>query len=81
MSYEYTFSRELINNSYNIDNKLRVDVNGNQIFLSKEVEGVTNKKFEFFCDDDVAKFAFETELTPEEQTLLAEVVNNHKNNL
>jgi hypothetical protein len=79
--FEYNFTREIIGDCYNINNPLRVDGEGNQIWLAKEVEvALPGKKFRLFCDEAVVKFEFETELTSGEQETLSDTVDAHKNN-
>jgi len=83
--YTYNYTRELVNGSYNINNPLRLDGEQNQIWLYQEVENaIPTKPFKVKCNCDgdplKVEIAFETELTTEEESVLAAVVSNHKNN-
>lgn len=81
MIYEYIFSRVLVGGAYNINNLARVDGEGNQIYLSKEVEAaLPNKQFKMFCAASEVKFCFEVELTAGEQTTLQQTIDDHENN-
>ena len=89
MSYEYKYTREIIDYNingqtgkcWNIDKHNRVDAEGNQIFLANEIkEAIPKHSFELICASDEAKFVFETELTSTEQNTLTATVNNHKSN-
>ncbi len=78
---EYIYQRELINGTWNIDNYDRVDGEGNQIHLAKEVEtSIPDKVFKLCCNGSEAKFIFTTELDANEQTTLGNTVTAHKNN-
>lgn len=77
----YTYSREIVNGYWNIDNKERVDGEGNQIYLAKEVEqNIPNEEFKMFANEDICFFDFVNELTNEQKDVLDTTVSNHKNN-
>ena len=79
---EYFYTREMVGNDWNIENPLRIDGEGNHIFLAREAENaLPNKMFKLFCVESEVKFVFEEELSENEQTILGQVVYNHKNNL
>ena len=78
----YTYIREPKNHVYNIDNPERVDGEGKQIHLSKEIEvAFPGKKFKIHSIASECKIDFEIELTAEEKIILDTTVNNHKNNV
>ena len=79
---EYEYSRELLpDGRFDIDNPNRVDAEGHQIFLAKEVyTALSQKPFGLICDATTATFSFEVDLTTEEKTTLDTTVSNHKNN-
>lgn len=81
--YKYYYTREIVNNAYNIDNPLRVDGEGNQIFLVDEIESLfPNKRFKLFCGNNLVNVVFyDSSLTDDEKIDLDECVYNHKNNL
>ena len=80
--FEYFYTREIVNDAWNINNNERVDQNGNQICLSSEVEqALPDKMFKMFCAAEECKFVFEVELTENEKSILDLTVYNHKNNL
>lgn len=81
--YKYCYTREIVNNAYNIDNPLRIDGQGNQIFLGDEIQTLfPNKIFKLFCCDNLVTVAFyDGPLTEGEKIDLDECVYNHKNNL
>lgn len=69
-------------NTYEIENPLRVDGEGNQIFLFNEVaSAISGNPFNFACKGSEATFTFNTDLTPTEVTTLDTTVSNHKNNI
>lgn len=78
----YTFTRELVDGSYNIDNPLRVDGEGNQIYLAKEIEtALPGKSFKLKCNATQVEVIFTEVLSAEEIDDLTAVINNHKNNV
>lgn len=80
--YEYNFTRELINGRYNIENKDRVDGEGNQIYLFQEIKAsFADNPFKIICNGENVKIFFQNELTTEQQSTLTTIINNHKNNL
>lgn len=82
MLYCYYFTREIVNDAYNIDNPALVDGDGNIIHLATEVEAVIpNEKFVLRCNGPEAKFIFENKLTVEQQTALGVTVQAYKNNI
>ena len=81
MSYKYTYSREIVNDAWNIDNPARVDQEGSQIYLSQEIgEALPNMLFKLFCAGSVVDIIFDNELTEGQKSTLDTVVSNHKNN-
>jgi hypothetical protein len=81
--YKYYYTREIVDNAYNIDNPARVDGQGNKILLAQEIEILfPNKKFRVFCSNDLATVVFDDmALTDSEKIDLDECIYNHKNNL
>jgi len=79
---EYIYTREQNGGGeWNIDNPARVDGEGNQIHLAKEVEiALPGKAFKLFCDETQARFVFDEALTTEEETTLGDTVAAHKAN-
>jgi hypothetical protein len=77
---EYNYSRELVNGAYNIDNPLRVDLEGNQIYLAKEIQAQIPSIIGLKCHNSNCEIDFSEELTTEEKALLDTLVSNHKNN-
>ena len=79
---KYTYTRELINELYNIDNIERKDANLNNINLAFEIQTqFSNKYFKVICDAVICEIDFLIELTSEEKTILDTIVSNHKQNL
>jgi hypothetical protein len=79
---EYSYERSTISDGRrDIDNPLRVDGEGNQIHLSKEIESaLPGKNFKLKCHGDNAVLIFDNDLSSEEENLLSQVVISHKNN-
>lgn len=84
MAHVYEYERSLLPiGAYDINNPERVDGEGNQILLAKEIEAVfVGRDFAVDCAYTVCKVIFhdEPELTPEEKTVLDQLVASHKNN-
>lgn len=79
----YSYRRDTIapDNRYDIPHPLRVDVNGKQINLAKEVEtAIPGRKFILRCNAGKAVFHFEDDLTADEITILSRLVVEHKGN-
>lgn len=78
--FTYIYTREIVNGFFDIDNPLKVDENGNQIFLAMDVDAKfpgkvsSVKSAGYDCCVN-----FEEELTPEEKAELDQVVADHKN--
>jgi len=81
--YKYSYTREIINNGYNINNSERIDGQGNKIYLINEIETLLpNKIFKLFCSGNFVTIVFyDSQLTDGEKIDLDECVYNHKNNL
>ncbi len=78
---DYIYTRAVVDNAYNINNKARVDGGGEQIHLSKEVEtALPGESFKLICDGTEAKFVFYNELSSEDQDVLSDTVTAHKDN-
>ena len=83
VTYEYTRTM-LSNNQYNINNTERVDGEGNQIYLSKEIESeFPSKKFLVRCNDTNLKILVEEadDFSAEEKTALDQIIQDHKDNI
>ena len=85
MTYEYT--REKLTSgshtgAWDIDNPDRVDGEGQQIYLSNEIQSVLpDKHFTVNCNSGVCSIDFNgTTLTSEEKSTLDVTVANHKSN-
>jgi len=77
----YNYSRELVSGQYNINNKERVDGEGNQIHIFTEIKAVLpGKPFKINCSDTSVEFNFNDSLSAEEKTTLDNTVASHKNN-
>lgn len=81
MSYDYEYSRELVEGMWNINNPIRVDAEGNQIRLPTEIKAaIPDTPFRMNCTGPIALFSFERELSAEEKTTLDTTIQNHKDN-
>ena len=81
MPYTYTYTREIVNDKWDINNPVRVDEEGNQIYLAKEIESaIPEKRFKIFCEESVCDSEFQEELSGTEKTQLDVVVADHKSN-
>lgn len=79
---EYTYSRELVDGDYNINNPARLDEFGNQIRITSEIEAaLPGLFFKVKCSGENVTISFNDPLTEEQHDLLDTVVSNHKNNL
>lgn len=79
--FSYSYTRDLVNNLYDINNVVRLDGSSNHIFVSTEVEAVLpGKTFKLVCDHGSAIFNFDEELSAGEKTILDGVVQTHKDN-
>lgn len=79
--FEYVYQRELVSSGYNINNRNRVDANGDPIFLSTEISDYFPEKiFKITCDGASATICFQKELSLQEKADLDLIVENHKNN-
>lgn len=82
----YNFSREIVtgitNSGYNINNKERLDGEGNSICLYMEINEIPEfkGKFRIDCHDESCKIEFNFTLTSEQETTLNNIVTAHKNN-
>ena len=72
------YSREIVNGGYNIDNPLRIDGEGKQIRLAKELEEVIECGFKVRCKESSCKIITDEEVSNIEE--ITGVVNAHKNN-
>lgn len=79
---DYEFTRNLVGGSYDINNVVRVDGEGNQIYLYKEIlnEGSLPNAFNINCEEASCIITFLEELTSEQETTLNNIVSAHKNN-
>ena len=77
---EYTYTRELVNGVYDVNNPDRLDVEGNQIYLVDEILTALSKKANMHCNGSDMHLEFEDELTTQEKTTLDTVVADHKAN-
>lgn len=78
----YFYTREIVNDHWNINNPERVDIDGNQIYLSKEVEtALPEATFRMYCNGSEVCFLFDSELSVSDKETLDTCVSNHKNNL
>lgn len=77
--YNYECSRQIVNDSYNIDNAAKVDESGNPIHLAKLVEAaIPGENFMLRCNGPLAVFIFENELTLGQQTTLTNTETTYK---
>ncbi|NHJ39633.1 MAG: hypothetical protein FK731_06320 [Asgard group archaeon] len=86
----YPYTRDLLTSGefagiWDIDNPARTDGEGKQIYLADEVSSaISGKTLDIpgvSCNGSSCNINFTSDLTSEEETTLATVVNNHKNNL
>lgn len=78
---DYTFTRTRLNGHWDIRNPARVDQEGNQIYLAKEIEtALPGKSFRVVCEGTNCTVKFDATLTDAEETTLTNTVNAHKNN-
>jgi len=80
--FEYSYTRDLVDGRYNINNEARVDGEGEQITLWSEIKAASfaSKLCGIKCSGDTAKVCTSEELTGAEQTELDTIVSDHKNN-
>ena len=80
----HVYTRTMLsNNQYNINNSERVDGEGNQIYLSKEIEAsFPNKKFLVRCNHTSLKILVKEadDFTAGEKTTLDQLIQDHKDN-
>jgi len=75
----YSYSREIVDGVYNIDNQYKVDSEGNIIRLATIIkDNLPNKNFKVCCHASVCKVVFENPLSSEEISLLDTLVYNYK---
>lgn len=79
---EYAYERSALEGGrFDIQNPDRVDGEGEQIYISKEVEAaLPGKEFKLRCHHQETIFYFESELSSVEEALLAETVVKHQSN-
>lgn len=77
----HIYTRAIVDNIYNIDNKARVDGVPSQIYIAKEIEAaLPGLAFKMCCNATEAKFTFDDNLTGGQITTLENIVTAHKNN-
>ena len=88
MSYEYKyeFDRGIIQEgqftgSYDIEHPNRVNPDGSQIYLSKELESIIPCKYTISCNDLMCTIYSENELNQEILDNIPQVISNHRNNV
>lgn len=75
----YSFTREIVNGSYNVDNPLDVDANGQAVSLSKRIEAaLPGKTFSVMMSGTDVTVTFSQALSGGEQTTLTSTVSTHK---
>jgi hypothetical protein len=78
----YFYTREIVNDQWNINNPNRRDESGNQIFLSSEIENLfPTYMFKLYCNNEDVCICFDNKLTINEKNLLDTCISNHKNNI
>ncbi|KKN68364.1 hypothetical protein LCGC14_0452400 [marine sediment metagenome] len=78
----YSFTRELELGAYNINNRARVDGNGDVIHLWGEIEtALPGKTSKMTCNGINVDITSVSDLSAGDQTTLATVVSDHKNNV
>jgi len=77
----YTYERSIINGKYDINNPNRIDIEGNQIYLSDEITSQISNLYKISCNNTVCNITFKEELTKVEKDLLETILYNHKNNI
>jgi len=78
---EHNYSRELVGGSYNINNILKVDGEGTQIDLYKDINADEDfsHKFNIECNMGDCRITFNFDLSAPQLSKLDTIVNNHKN--
>ena len=77
--FTYEFSRELVEGSFNIDNKFYKDVDGKIIPLAKYLlENMPSRPMNVRCGGTLCKISSATELNAAEITQLTNLVNAYK---
>ncbi len=78
---EYIYSREKTDGKYDIENQERVDGEGEQIHLAKEIEAAFSCGcFRVICNGAECKVMFKIDPTEDQKSLLDGIVLAHKNN-
>jgi hypothetical protein len=79
--FKYSYGRALVNDLYNINNQYHIDGEEKQILLYMDIEneGSLPTQCQIKCNATVCDIFFETELTPEQETILNTLVATHKN--
>ena len=78
---EYNYTREVVDSAYNIHSHARIDGEGEQILLSKEVEAAfPGENFRLCCNGTEAQFIFENTLDAGQIATLDALVTAHKEN-
>jgi hypothetical protein len=80
--FTYSYIRVFVDGQYDINNAMRLDGSGVQIFLANEIEAVfPGKQFVVNCNSEICDVVFQEELTVAEKGLLDQVVAAHKVNI
>ena len=78
-TYEYIYTREIVEGAYNIDNPKTADEEGFLVHLSDYVApSMGGKAFLLVCAGAQAKFIFMVELSAEEESTLSDLVVSYK---
>lgn len=82
MSFDYQYIRgHLEDGRFDINNPLRVDETGSQIYLTDEVFTTLELSNTIHCNNDVCIVRFSVELSTAQKETLDTIVYNHKNNI
>ena len=77
----YSYIRTLVNGRWDINNELHVDGGSNKINIAHEIDAaLPGKIFNMRAKGNNADFIFSSALSAGDQTILTNIVTNHKNN-
>ena len=79
MSFEYDYTREVVDGAYNIDNPKTADGEGLMLHCAKYIEtALPGKQFVLRCIGPDVKVVFEEELSAPDQATLATAISDYK---
>lgn len=77
---QYNYTREIVDNYYNINNPYCLDGGGKRVFLYIEIkdEATLPNSFHIDCNGSAVGITFPSSLDSSQQTTLTAIVNAHK---